>query len=345
MNSAGRSPSSSDPTPPYYLGVDLGGTNIKAGVVDNLGRDISFAAIPTEADRGPDVGITRICEAARMAAAGAALDWSDITAVGLGSPGTMDIPAGMLLLPHNLPGWIDVPIRQRVAEGLEKPTVLQNDATAAAYGEFWAGSGQEARSLVLFTLGTGIGCGIVVDDCVIEGEHSHGGECGHVIIQMTDDARLCGCGQRGCLEAYASATALVKRAREALDSGRASQITQQLDAGNDLTPLLIGEAASRDDELATELVLETARYLGVGAVNLMHTIDPDMVAFGGAMTFGRDETPLGRRFLEEIRGEVRRRAFPVPAEKTQIVYATLGGKAGFIGAAGCARLAHADRPC
>jgi glucokinase len=324
--------------PPYYLGVDLGGTNIKAGVVDDSGQPLSFAKILTEAARGPKVGVERICQAARMAVEKAAIDWNEVQAVGLGSPGTMDLPAGMLLFPHNLPGWIDVPIRQMVADALKKPAVLQNDANAAAFGEYWAGAGRHASSLVLFTLGTGIGCGIVVDDHVIQGQHSHGAECGHMVIEITG-ARRCPCGRLGCLEAYASATALVKRAHEALEAGRTSTLAALLARNEELTAREVADAAAAGDALAEDLVLETARYLAVGVVNLMHTIDPDIVALGGAMTFGRDETPLGRRFLEEVRAEVRRRAFPVPAEKTEIAYATLGSDAGFIGAAGCARLA------
>lgn len=335
--------SSGDATPPLYLGIDLGGTNTRAGVVDNLGRPLSRAELSTQPERGPEVGITRICEVARRAVETAPVGWDDIVAIGLGSPGTMDIPAGMLLDPPNLPGWRDVPIRRRIAQELGKPTALQNDANAAAYGEYWAGAGQEAQSMVLFTLGTGIGCGIIVHDQVIEGQHSHGAECGHMIIEMTNPRR-CSCGRLGCLEAYASATALIKRAEEALDAGRPSALAAWRTKGERLTGRRIGAAAADGDALAEQLVMDTARYLAVGAVNLMHTIDPDQLVYGGAMTFGRDETPLGRRFIEEIRAEVRRRAFPVPAEKTRIEYATLGGEAGFIGAAGCARIGQLEAP-
>ena len=128
----------------------------------------------------------------------------------------MDLEAGMLLDPPNLPGWDNFPIRQRLADRLKKPVTFQNDANAASYGEFWVGAGKDDRSLVMFTLGTGIGCGIVVDGMIIEGRHSHGAECGHIIIEM-ENGRQCSCGAYGHLEGYASATALVKRAHEALD--------------------------------------------------------------------------------------------------------------------------------
>ena len=256
--------------------------------------------------------------------------------VGLATPGTMDIPAGMLLDPPNLPGWKDYPIRQRVEDALRKRTVLQNDANAAAYGEFWAGAARDADSLAFWTLGTGIGGGLIINDMIIQGAHSHGSECGHMIIEM-DNGRLCATGQYGTLEAYASATALKQRCHEALDAGRDSSLLAVRDSGEPITPIIIGQEADSGDEFANELIMETAKFLGVGTTSIMHAINPDMVLFGGAMTFGRNETELGRRFMNRIREEVQLRAFPVPYERTVIDYATLGGNAGYIGAAGCAR--------
>jgi glucokinase len=325
--------------PSYYLGIDLGGTNIKSGVVDDSGRPISSISLETEAERGPVVGLANLAEAGRRAVKASGLTWDDIVAVGLGSPGTMDIHAGMLLDPPNLPGWTNLAIRELLSKELGRPTVLQNDANAAAYGEYWAGAGRSANSLVLFTLGTGIGCGIVDHGHIIEGQHSHGAECGHIIIEM-ENGRECSCGRRGHLEGYASATALVKRAEEALAAGVPSALQSRL-AADDLTARTINEAAKAGDPLATRLMRETARYLAVGAVCLMHTIDPDIVLFSGGMI------AAGLPFLEHIRADVQNLAFPVPAAKTRIEFAELGGDAGFIGAAGCARQAFvppAGRP-
>jgi glucokinase len=195
--------------------------------------------------------------------------------------------------------------------------------------------------MVMWTLGTGIGCGIIVGDVVIEGEHSHGGECGHIVIQM-ENGRLCGTGQYGTLEAYAGGKALVQRCEEAVRAGRRSVLHEIVASGAELTPLVIANAAEAGDLLADELIMETARFMGVGTTSLMHTIDPNLVLFGGAMTFGRNKTELGRRFLSEIQNEVKKRAFPVPYARTRIEYATLGNDAGYIGAAGCARLATRD---
>ncbi|MBX9791830.1 MAG: ROK family protein [Pirellulales bacterium] len=325
--------------PPFFAGVDLGGTNIKVGIVDDQGETLAWLSQATETERGGEDGARRMGQMVHEATRQAGLAPGDIARVGLGSPGTMDIPAGMLLEPHNL-GWFNFPIRDRVSHYAGLPVTFANDANAAAYGEYWVGTGREFKSMVLFTLGTGIGCGIIIGDLLVDGENSHGGECGHIIIDQRPNARICGCGQPGHLEAYASATAVLKRTEEALAAGRRSSLATRLAKGKDLTPLMIAEEAEAGDELSLEIVLDTAAYLGVGAVTLMHTIDPSGVVFGGAMTFGEHRTELGRRFLARIREEVQRRAFPVLAARTTIDYASLGGDAGYLGAAGVARLEH-----
>ncbi len=320
-----------DRQPPFYLGIDLGGTNIKSGVVDDVGQPLSSVSQETEAERGPEVGIANLAEAGRRAVAASGVSWDDITGVGLGSPGTMDLPSGMLLEPPNLPGWNHLPIRDLLAKELKKQTVLQNDANAAAYGEYWAGAGRNTRSLVLFTLGTGIGCGIVEEGRIIEGRHSHGAECGHIIIQM-QNARQCSCGAYGHLEAYASATALVKRAIEALEHDPSPSQLRTIPA-DQLTSRAVDQAAVAGDRLAARLMRETARYLAVGTVCLMHTIDPDIILYSGGMI------AAGQSFLEDVRNDIAAMAFPTLAGKVRIEYAALGADAGFIGAAGCARMA------
>jgi glucokinase len=329
--------------PDYYVGIDVGGTNVKVGVVTSEGRSLSRVRVRTQAKKGPAAGIENIYAAVERAIAESGLTLDDMRAIGVATPGTMDIPAGMILEPPNLPGWVNIPIRQLVSDRFGKPAILQNDANAAAYGEYWVGRARDAHSLVFWTLGTGIGCGIIVADMIIQGEHSHGSECGHIIIEM-DNGRLCGTGQYGTLEAYAGAKALIQRCREALDEGRESQLRESLARGEELTPLAIAKAAEAGDALADELIMDSARFMGVGTTSLMHTIDPNMVLFGGAMTFGGGKSELGRRFLQRIRDEVKARAFPVPAQKTIIDFAALGNDAGYIGAAGCARREFGRKP-
>ena len=322
-------------TTPVFLGIDLGGTNIKVGLVDGVGNTCGFYERPTEASGGPEHGLNNMIQAVDELLKQAQISIQAVHSIGLATPGTMDIPAGLLLNPPNLPGWTNFPIRDRIAAHFGKRTILQNDANAAAYGEYWAGAGRVARSMVFWTLGTGVGCGIIVGDTIIQGQHSHGSECGHIIIEM-DNGRLCSSGQYGTLEAYASATALMQRCEEQLPQAESS-LSARLEAGEKLTPIVIGEEATKGDQFCESLIMETAKYLGVGTTSVMHTIDPDMVLIGGAMTFGRNETKLGQRFLQRVKDEVKHRAFPVPYENTVIDYASLGGNAGYIGAAGCAR--------
>jgi glucokinase len=328
--------SSEPPSPPFFLGIDLGGTNIKSGVVDNNGRPLSSVSLATHADKGPVVGLNNLVAAGELAVKESGLGWDRIESVGLGSPGTMDLKLGMLLDPPNLPGWTNLPIRQLLSTRLTKPTILQNDANAAAYGEYWTGAGRGAHSLVMFTLGTGIGCGIVVDGTIIEGQHSHGAECGHIIIQM-ENGRQCSCGAYGHLEGYAAATAVVQRAIEALEADPAPSALRTI-SPEGLTSRAISEAAEAGDPLARRLMRETAHYLAVGAVCLMHTIDPDIVLFGGGMI------AAGQSFLEAVRADIRTMAFPRPAALTRVEYALLGGEAGFVGAAGCARMTFRRTP-
>ena len=322
---------------PFFAGIDVGGTNIKFGVVDEQGRTLAATHIPTKVEQGPQVAVKKMGETIRQMSHEIGLDESEVVAVGLGTPGTMDLSTGMLLQPHNLPGWWDFPIRDRLAEATGKPVVFANDANAAAYGEFWVGRGAEDHSIVLLTLGTGIGGGIIVRNQSIDGQHGHGSECGHIVIDQREDARICPCGQRGHLEAYVSAKSVVKRTEEKLAEGRGSTLSERFQSGKPMTALMVAEEAERDDLLSIEIVLETARILGIGIVSLMHTIDPGAVILGGAMDFGGPHSVLGQNFLEHVRAEVRRRAFPIPAAQTVIDFAALGGAAGYIGAAGIAR--------
>jgi glucokinase len=323
--------------PVYFVGLDVGGSTMKGGVVDDHGKSLSAVTLPTEAARGQNHGLNQMAKTIQEAVKAARLDIAQIAAIGVATPGTMDIPAGIILDPPNLKPWQNVPVRRFIEDAFHLPTAFQNDANAAAFGEFWVGAGKGVHSLVLFTLGTGIGCGIVIDDLVIEGEHSHGAEVGHMKIEMTNP-RQCGCGRWGCLEAYASATAVVKRTREALaaDPGK-SILHSMLKDESEVSAKAVFDAAAKGDALAAKIVEDSAFYLAVGAMNMMHTIDPDMVVFAGGMI------AAGEPFLDRVRHHVRQLAFPVPAAKTQIRYALLGSDAGFIGAAACARKLYREK--
>jgi glucokinase len=325
---------------PFFVGIDVGGTNTKIGIVDNEGSTLAFDSIPTLEHEGPPGLIGRVRGTVERMASQAGATWADLLGVGLGTPGPMDISKGLILDPTNLPHWRHFPVRDKLSEAMQLPVAFTNDANAAAYGEFWVGRGRQHDSLIMLTLGTGVGGGIIVGGMAIEGVNSFGAECGHVIVDSRPDARLCVWGGgRGELEAYASASAVADRAEKLLAQGRTSSLTRRIAAGEPLSTLMLAEEAEAGDGLALEVILEAATYLGIGIVTLVHTIDPGAVILGGAMNFGGHDTTVGTRFLEQVRQEFCRRAFEVVAKNTLIDYASLGGDAGYIGAAGISRAA------
>ncbi len=324
----------------YFVGLDVGGTTMKAAVVTDAGHPLSTPAVlDTHPERGQDAGLDTMCETIRQAIAAAKLTLNDIAAIGVATPGLMDIKAGLILDPPNLKPWKNVPVRDHVARVFGKPTAYQNDANAAAYGEFWVGAAQDARSMVLFTLGTGVGGGIIIDDMIIEGQHSHGGELGHLRIEMPHRGRLCGCGARGCLEAYASATNVVNRAREEMACWRGQTLLRRYFTSNndEFTAKEVFDLASAGDELAMKVVNDTAYYLALGACAVIATVDPEMIVFGGGMV------AAGGWFRKIIEDYVKQYGLPFPTKTVRIAFASLGSDAGFIGAAGCARLLMTNR--
>ncbi len=325
---------------PFFLGVDVGGTSVKIGLVDDNGATLARSADPTLEEAGPEAAMQQAAAAMQSLLAGVGASLEQVAAVGLGAPGTMDIPSGMVLEPPNLPHWRYFPLRDCLADLCGKAVSFANDANAAAFGEYWVGSGRDYHSIVMLTLGTGVGGGIIIGGETVDGENSHGSECGHIVVDFHDDARLCPCGHPGHLEAYCSATSLIKRTIEAISAGRASSLAPLVEAGRPLSGLIIAEHADAGDTLAHDLIMETAHFLAAGTVTMMHAINPGAIILGGAMNFGGHDHPLGRAFLEKVRSDVHLWALDVPAERTRIDYATLGGHAGYIGAAGIARVAY-----
>ena len=324
---------------PLFVGIDIGGTSIKFGLVDDLGRAVGKSSVPTHEERGPDEAMGRTVEEMKALLARMGLTGDDVGAIGIGSPGPQDCPSGMIIAPDNLPHWKDFAVVDFVKKATGKEIVaFANDANAAAFGECWVGRGREFHSIVMFTLGTGVGGGIIIGDLLLEGDHSAGGELGHIIIDMNPNARMCASG-RGHLEGYASATAVVQRAEEALAQGVKTSVRDRL-VKEKLTPVVLWEEARSGDRFAYDLIMETADYLGIGVVTLIHVINPGAVIIGGAMDFGGNEDEIGRTFIQRVREVVRRRAFPIPAARTTIDFAQLGGDAGYIGAAGIARFAY-----
>ena len=317
-----------------FVGLDVGGTTMKAAVVDETGKPYPAVSLPTLPELGADRGLETMCETIRQSIHAAKLTLSDISAIGVATPGLMDIKLGLILDPPNLKPWRNVQVPGYIRKVFNKPIAFQNDANAAAFGEFWVGAGKDVDSMVLFTLGTGVGGGIVINGRILEGEHSHGGELGHIRVDLPDRGRLCGCGRRGCLEAYASATGVIGRTLEELAAHRGPSKLRELIGdgdGSEITAKEVFDIAAAGDPLAERIVDDTAYFLALGACGVMATVDPKMIAFGGGMI------AAGEPFLEQIKMYVSRFGLSYPAGKVAMRYAQLGSDAGFIGAAGCAR--------
>lgn len=329
---------------PYFLGVDVGGTNIKIGLVDNGGRTLAFQEIDTLEPSGPQAAIARMAETCKSLCEAVGLDFARVGRIGLGTPGSMDIARGLLVEPPNHPHWHHFPIRDALEKATGHKVSFINDANAAAFGEFWIGTGEKHPSMVLLTLGTGVGGGIIVDGHLINGVNSFGSECGHVIVDSSPTARLCVWGGgRGHLEAYASASAVAAITLEKLQAGTASSLQNLYKAGEKISARRVYEAAEGGDTLALEIIDSTATYLAIGITTMVHMVDPGLVVLGGAMDFGGHESPVGTRFLNRIRSEFKELTFSNVAAGTTIDFATLGGDAGYLGAAGIARDDHLKR--
>ncbi len=322
---------------PFFIGVDVGGTNIKIGLVSDEGRTFGFQSIETEEPKGPADGMRRTVDAINFLLSERQLKLSDFARIGLGTPGSQNIQTGMLIQPPNHPHWWNFPIVDCLQSLSGLPVSFANDANAAAFGEFWIGTGEKFSSMALLTLGTGVGGGIISDSHLVVGANSFGAECGHIIVDSSPTARLCTWGGgKGHLEAYASASAVVAIAKERLQQGALSSLSQQ----PLVTAKKIFEAALEGDAFSLQLIDDTAFYLGVGITSLVHTVDPGLVVLGGAMNFGGRESPVGQRFLKKIRSTFCELSFDYVESGTTIDFAILGGDAGFLGAAGIARQAY-----
>lgn len=325
---------------PLFLGLNFGGNYLKIGIVDNSGRTASFFSTPNKAELGPD-GATKHAAAAVLEALKlTGIDVKAINAAGFSFPGALNPRTEQLHRPPNFPDWENYPIAKKLEEYTGLSSVLFcNNANAAAYGEFWIGAARGTHSACLLLLDTGIGCGIIVEGREIKGANGFGGEFGHMIVDNSPGARWCNCLHQGHLEAYASATAVSRRTRELLDIGLPTSLRTRIAGDTPFKdiPRIVYDEAEKGDALATEIILDTARFLGVGIVTLVHTIDPECVLIGGEMMFGGKGSRIGDMFINTIREEVQKKALSEMTNGLIIDFATLGSFASYIGAAGLAR--------
>ena len=306
------------------LAIDIGGTKLAAGIVNTAGSILVRREVPTLAAEGPERVLDRLTRLAQDVLAAPRVSDEAIQRIGIGCAGPVDRQAGLILNPPNLPGWVCVPLVERIEKALGRPAVLENDANAAALGEFRYGAGKGGSSLVYLTVSTGIGSGIILNGKIWHGVKDGAGEVGH--MTLLPDGPICGCGNRGCLEALASGPSIARRAREALATGQPSRL---LDAG-EFTAADVVRLAQEGDAIAAEVWDETVRYLGLGVAAIVTILAPERVVIGGGVT------QAGDFLFEPLRREVRRRVKLVAVESVPILPAALGPDVGILGAAAIA---------
>jgi glucokinase len=314
----------------YALGIDLGGTKTLAAVVDIVsGEVVASVRKRTRAERGQDFVSRRILELATAAVSAAKLADDDIVAVGVGAAGQIDRKAGVLLHSPNMP-LRDLPLGQLLGKQFNRPVMVGNDVEVAAMGEYVYGAGKDYSNFVCVFVGTGIGCGIVQNGQLYTGLTGTAGEVGHIVIEA--GGRICGCGGRGCLEAYASRTAITKAILAEIRHGRPSILSKDAqglvkEGDTIIRSGILAEAIQQKDELVIEAVSEAANYLGYGLASVLNFYNPECLILGGGVTEAIDllfETAVHR---------TRTATLSVPAKHTPILRTKLGDFSGVVGAA------------
>ena len=315
-------------TEPFAIGIDVGGTNLKAALVDERGGIVQKCAGPWDAARGPDRAIDDMVALVDSLLGDARVGHADAVGLGVGAPGPLDFQKGTIIRSANLPGWHDVPIRDNLSQRLDLPVVLDNDANAAAFGEFWAGAGREGGDLVMLTLGTGVGAGVVLDGRLLHGHFDNAAELGHMIVEV--DGLPCPCGQHGCLEQYSSASAVGRRVETAIRNGENSSLAQAVKDGVSIDSHAVAEAARSGDELCLRIWDESCALLAVACVNIQHAFNPAAIVLGGGMA------EAGSFLIDRVRDQFHRRTWKLCEDRPTLRAAVLAYDAGVIGAAGLA---------
>jgi glucokinase len=298
----------------FVSGIDFGGTNIKVAVVDRAAQILGRATAPTDVSADPADVIRRMVQLVASAARDAGLPMKDLVAVGIGAPGPLNQKTGRIIRSANLPHWTDVALGDEIAASLRVPVFLENDANAAAFGESWAGAGRDGADLVLLTLGTGVGAGVVLNGHLLQGHFLNAAELGHMIV--VPDGLPCPCGQRGCLEQYASATAVARRA--------------EIEFKNPMDAKEVGRRSRDGDSACLRIWNETCVYLGIACVNIQHAFNPARIVLSGGLA------NAGEFLADGVRREFRCRTWKLHDDRPLIELAQLGYDAGVIGAAGLA---------
>ncbi len=309
----------------FTIGIDLGGTNIVAAVVDEKYNIIAKEKTPTAVPRSAELIFDDIAKVCKEAVEKAGLTMNDISSVGLGTPGTVNSD-GVIEFANNL-NFDNVPAKDMIIERLgDKPVYVANDANCAALGEAYAGCGNGAKNFIAVTLGTGVGSGVIIDGKIVTGVNNAGGECGHMVIVV--DGEACTCGRHGCWEAYASATALINQTKKAMEQYPDSVMHQLAKEEGKVSGKTAFDAMRRGDIAGIKVVDQYIKYVACGIINLVNALQPEIICVGGGIC-NEGETLLRplRRYIEAERYSVYSKI------QTKILKAELGNDAGIIGAA------------
>ena len=310
----------------YYIGIDLGGTNIKAGVVDESYNILAKASVKTNCPRPAEEICDDMARVSLMAAEQAGISIDDIEWIGIGTPGIADNENGVIVYSNNL-DFHDVPVRKYIQKTINKPVYVANDANAAAYGEYLAGAAKGSANAVCITLGTGVGAGVVIEGKLLEGSNLAGAEIGHMVIGV--DGPQCTCGRKGCFEVYSSATGLIRMTREAAEKDPSSVLARLYKEDGDHYSARHAFIAMREGDKSGKEVVDTyIKYLAAGITNVINIFQPDILCIGGGVCNEGD--PLLLPLRELVSKEVYTRML---SSNTKIVIASLGNDAGIIGGA------------
>lgn len=311
-----------------YIGIDLGGTNLRAAVVDTAkGQIVEQLNLPTEASAGQDAVIGKLVQLIRVFIQRVEKSPIVIQGIGIGVPGTPDIEHGVISFLTNMPGqWRNLPLQSMIEEQIKLPVALINDVRAITLGEWKFGAGQGCKTVVCFAIGTGIGGGMVVNGQFHLGIGGTAGEFGHHVVEI--DGLPCGCGGRGCLELYASGPAIAAMAVKEVMHGHTTRIGPLVNYNLALiTPEVVAKAAREGDKVAIEILKRAGSYLGIAVANVIGAVSPERVIFAGGVS------RLGELLLSHVRQAVKEHMFVVPVERIDFVPAGLGDQSGLIGAA------------
>ena len=304
------------------IGVDVGGTNVKIALVSDKGKIIYSNSIPTRAEMGYEHTINSMKDAIRDLLKETKMKPTDIEGIGFGFPGQIDCKKGVVRLAPNIPGWVNIPIASIIEKEFGIPTRVDNDVRTATLGELNYGAGVGCENLVCITVGTGIGSGLVVNGKLVRGANNAAGEIGHIKLNM-QGGPLCGCGDRGCLEAYASGPSIVALAEEYIRGGKSTKYREL--ANPDITPYIVAVAAKEGDPVALQIFRIMGEYIGMGLVSVVNLLNPEKIIIGGGVA------DAGEILFNPIKETISKRAMTIQKE-VEIVPAQLGNTAGVIGA-------------